>query len=75
MLAWFVIDYFVHNIDLMSLARKSFHHKIQTMKPYWQMKHNMFGTLNGLIHYLLIYQLLNQVKQLPQFQSIAIMLE
>ena len=23
-IAWFIVDYFVHNIDLISLARKSF---------------------------------------------------
>ena len=30
------------------------------------MKQIMFGTLNDLIHYFLIYQLIYRVKQLPQ---------
>ena len=73
-LAWFIIDYFVHNIDLLSKQEKHFHYKVQTTNLYWQMKQIRFGTLNGLIHYLLLYQLICQVKQFSRFPSIEIML-
>ena len=33
-LAWFIIEYFVHNLDLISLARKNFQQQFQTMKLY-----------------------------------------
>ena len=54
-LAWFKIDFFANNLDLISVAKKNSNHKIQMTKPYWLTKHIRFGTLNGLIHHLLIY--------------------
>ena len=44
--AWIITDYFVHNLDLKSLARKKINHKVQTRKLYWQMKDIMFGTVH-----------------------------
>ena len=48
-LAWFTIDYFTHNIDLISQARKNSDLKIQTMIPPSQNSQTTFGTPNGLI--------------------------
>ena len=33
-LAWFIFDYFVRNIDLIALSRKIFDHKVHTMKLF-----------------------------------------
>ena len=33
-LAWFIIDYFSHNLDLIEQAKKNFDHKVQMMKLY-----------------------------------------
>ena len=33
-LAWFIIDYFSHSIDLIEQARKTFRHKVQMTKLY-----------------------------------------
>ena len=51
-LAWFIIDYFTHNIDLISQARKNLDLKIQTMILPSQNSQITFGTLNGLIMHL-----------------------
>ena len=41
--AWFIIDYFTHIIDLIEQARKTF-------RPQ-QINQITFGSLNGLVHY------------------------
>ena len=33
-LAWFIIEYFVYKIDLITLAKKNFRPQIQMTKPY-----------------------------------------
>ena len=48
-LAWFIIDYFTHNLDLISQARKISDLKIQMTTPPFQNNHTTFGTPNGLI--------------------------
>ena len=51
-LAWFIIDYFVHNLDLISLAGKSFQPQNSDDESILADQiYNMFGTLNGLIHH------------------------
>ena len=51
-LAWFIIDYFTHNLDLNSQAKKISDLKIQMMTLHFQNNQTTFGTLNGLIQHL-----------------------
>ena len=51
-LAWFIIDHFTHNIDLIHKQEKISDLKIQIMILPLQNSQTTFGTLNGLIMHL-----------------------
>ena len=74
-LAWFIIDYFSHNNDFIEQTEKIFDHKVQMTKLYLQNNQTMYGTPNGLMNYLSIYQQIYHVRQLALFLLIKIMLE
>ena len=50
-LAWFIKDYFTHNLDLISQARKFSDPKIPMMTMSFQNNQITFGTLTGLIQH------------------------
>ena len=50
-LAWFIIDYFTHNIDLIAQKEKVLDLKVPITILSLQNNQIMFGNLNGLIHY------------------------
>ena len=51
-LAWFTIDYFTHNLDLISQARKNFRPQNTNDDTALSEQSTTFGTLNGLILHL-----------------------
>ena len=55
-LAWFIIDYFAHKIDLIAQARKIIRPQVPMTTLSLQNNQTVFGTLNGLIHNFCIYQ-------------------
>ena len=55
-LAWFIIDYFSHNIDLIAQARVNFRPQNTDDETVLAEQKIIFGTLNGLVNHLLIYQ-------------------
>ena len=66
-MAWFIIDYFAHNLSLISQARKNFRLQNSADDTVLAEQSDTIGTLNGLIRYSLAYQQIFQVKQLAQF--------
>ena len=86
-LACFIIDYFVHNVDLIALSRKSFRPQNSddetvladetdhVWDPDWS--HLLFIDIPTDIssHSILIYQLIYQVIQSPPFPSIKTTLD
>ena len=50
-LAWFIIDYFTHKIDLIAQARKLLDPRVQMTTLSLPNNQIAFGTLNGRIHY------------------------
>ena len=55
-LAWFIIDYFNHIIDLIAQARKILDPRVQMTTLSLPNNQITFGTLTGVIHHFLIFQ-------------------
>ena len=73
-LAWFIIDSFSPYIDLIAQARENFGQQNTDDETVLAEKSD-FGTLNGLMNHLIIYQQIYQVKQLALSLFTKIMLE
>ena len=74
-LAWFIIDYFSHNVDLKEQARKTFRPQSTADETVLAEQSDYVCELNGLMTYLSIDQQIYQVGQLALSQLIKIMLD
>ena len=74
-LAWFIIDYFVHNIDLIAVARKNFKPQNTDDETFLAEQKDYFWDPERDHYYLLRYLQIYQAKQLAQSLLTKIMLK